>query len=63
MGALHNWCGCVSVILAAHDNKMFFINRNGEVTYNYLDAGAVNGGKFSLDNGKTWHPCGVMEQA
>lgn len=63
VGALHNWCGFVSVILAAHDNKMFFLNRNGEVTYNYLDVGAVNGGKFSIDNGKTWHPCGVLEQA
>ena len=63
VGALHNWFGFVSVILAAHDNKMFFLNRNGEVTYNYLDSGAVNIGKFSLDNGKTWHPCGALEQA
>jgi len=63
VGALHNWCGFVSVILAAHDNKMFFISQRGEVTYNFLDSGAVHAGKFSLDNGKTWHPCGVLEQA
>lgn len=63
VGALHNWCGFVSVILAAHNNKMFFINQRGEVTYNFLDSGAVNAGKFSIDGGKTWHPCGVLEQA
>lgn len=61
VGALYKCAGGVSVILASHDNKMFFTNSRGEITYNILDHAAFRGGLFSTDGGKTWQPCGVLE--
>lgn len=60
VGALIQFRGSISVILAVYGQKLWFINQ-GELTWNYVDAGIFYASKYSTDGGKTWKPCGVEE--
>jgi hypothetical protein len=48
------------ILSVSEKGKLFFIDEN-QITYNYLDAGIMSC-EHSLDHGKTWLPCGVMEE-
>ena len=65
VGALYKWQNHVAVILSVADGqKLCFLDRCGKITWNFLDAGVMcEESKHSLDGGKTWFPCGVMEGA
>jgi hypothetical protein len=62
VGALYKWNGHVSVILAVCDNALKFVDHEGDINGNFLDRGCISKkSEHSLDGGKTWLPCGVLE--
>lgn len=63
VGALYKWHGHVSVILAVTNNSILrFVTKDGTIGGNYLYLGCLDKESLhSLDNGKTWLPCGVEE--